>query len=180
MTNSNLHSSNSYDVYANTVCSEIPIETLKGFIMSFLIDASQDMGSEFDKTSMPERVHYIISTHYNHLPLMLIASAFKRGALGQYGAGRLVPRTVFGWLGEMNQYFTTQHEVRDASKDKQYKYDGLEKYPLGKAICKKIDWLDSGAITSDEWDLIPLKELSERIKQGLENYPELFGINHKK
>lgn len=180
MTNTNPPTSSSYDIYANTFCKDIPIETLKGFIMTFLIDASQDMGCDFDKTSMPDRVYYVISTHYNHLPLMLIASAFKRGALGQYGPGRLVPRTIFNWLSEMNQYFTSLHELRDASKDRQYKYDGLEKFPLGKAICKKIDWLESGAITNDEWDRIPLKELSERIKSGLECYPEIFGINHKK
>jgi hypothetical protein len=165
-----------YETYASTVCKDIPIDTLKGFIMTFLIEASKDMGSEFDKTFMPDRVHYVISTHYNHLPLMLVASAFKRGALGQYGPGRLIPRTIFGWLGEMNQYFTTQHEVRDASKDKQYKYDGLEKYPLGKAICKKIDWLDSGAITIDEWDQIPLKTVAEIIGKGLIPSLEYFGI----
>lgn len=168
-----------YETYANTLCSEIPVEYLKRFILDFLYEASKDMGCEFDKTSMPDRVHYVISTHYNHLPLMLVASAFKRGALGQYGAGRLIPRTIFGWLGEMNQYFTTQHTIRDASKDKQYKYDGLEKYPLGKAICKKIDWLDSGAITFDEWDQIPLKEVAEIIGKGLNPSLEYFGITNK-
>lgn len=165
-----------YETYASTTCNEIPIEHLKQFILTFLYEASQDMGQEFDKDITPDRVHYIISTHYHHLPLMLVASAFKRGSLGQYGSGRLVPRTIFGWLGEMNQYFTTQHEVRDASKDRQYKYDGLEKYPLGKAICKKIDWLDSGAITSDEWDLIPLKKVAEIIGRGGEPSLEQFGI----
>lgn len=169
-----------YDTYANTVCKDIPIEYLKQLITGFLYDASKDMGSDFDKNTMTDRVQYIISVHYNHLPLMLVASAFKRGALGQYGPGRLVPRTIFGWLAEMNQYFMSQHEVRDNSKDKQYKYDGLHKYPLGKAICKKIDWYQSGAITYDEWDMIPLKELSERIANGMDSYPELFGIKHKK
>jgi hypothetical protein len=175
---SNTEQSN-YNIYANTTCNDIPPEHLKGFILTFLYDASKDMGTEFDKTNMPDRVYYIISTHYHHLPLNLIASAFKRGALGQYGAGRLVPRTIFGWLAEINQYYMTCHEKRDNAQDNQYKYNGLDKYPLGKAICKKIDWLTSGAITSDEWDRIPLKELSERIGQGLESYPELFGIKTK-
>lgn len=166
-----------YDTYINTTCSDIPPEHLKTLISTFLYDASRDMGCEFDKTETPDRVYYIISTHYHHLPLVLVASAFKRGSLGQYGAGRLVPRTIFGWLGEMNQYYTTQHDVRDASHDKQYKYDGLEKYPLGKAICKKIDWLTSGAITSDEYDRIPLKQVAEIIGAGHEPTLEHFGIS---
>ena len=81
------------------------------------IDASKDMGCTYDKADTSERVYYIISVHYHHLPLSLIASAFKRGALGQYGAGRLVPKTIYGWLGEMNQYFLTKHNTRDNSGD---------------------------------------------------------------
>lgn len=169
-----------FETYSNTVCREIPPSNLKQFILTFLYEASQDMGQEFDKEITPDRVFYLLTTHYQHLPLLLVSSAFKRGALGQYGAGRLVPRTIFGWLGEMNQYFMTTREKKEEAEVKQYKFDGLEKYPLGKAICKKIDWLESGIITSDEWDKIPLKELSERIKQGLECYPELFGIKKKK
>jgi hypothetical protein len=167
-----------YDTYSNTICKDIPIEYLKQFILEFLYDASQDMGCDFDKTFVPDRVYYVISTHYHHLPLMLVASAFKRGSLGQYGPGRLVPRTIYSWLSEMNQYFTSLHELRDASKDKEYKFDGLEKYPLGKAICKKIDWLRNNAITFDEWDKIPLKTVAEIIGQGLEPSLEYFGINH--
>ena len=168
-----------YDVYANEPCSEVPPDNLRGFILTFLVEASNDMGQEFDKDNTVDRVYYIIDTHYRHLPLSLVASAFKRGALGQYGTGRLVPRTIYGWLAEMNQYMMTKHEVRDNSEDRRHKYDGLEKYPLGKAICKKMDWYSSGRITSKEWDMIPLKELAERIGQGLECYPELFGIESK-
>jgi hypothetical protein len=168
-----------YSTYANTVCRDVPIDYLKQFILTFIYEASQDMGCEFDREIMPERVYYIISKHYHHLPLMLIASAFKRGALGQYGTGRLVPRTVFGWFAEMNQYYMTCHERRDQSKDREYKFNGLEKYPLGKAICKKIDWLTSGAITETEWDRIPLKAVAEIIGTGLIPDLEYFGINPK-
>jgi hypothetical protein len=73
----------------------------------------------------------------------------------------------------------TCHEKRDQSQDNQYKFDGLEKYPLGKAICKKIDWLKSGAITTVEWDRISLKQVAEIIGAGNEPTLEHFGINHK-
>ena len=165
-----------YDIYASQSCSEVPPDYLKRFILTFLYDASKDMGQEFDRDSVPDRVYYIITTHYHHLPLSLVASAFKRGALGQYGTGRLVPRTIFGWLGEMNQYFITQHEKKDESGIKHYKFDGLEKYPLGKAICKKIDWITSGAITEEQWDEIPLKAVAEMIGKGIMPTVERFGI----
>ena len=165
------------EIYANTFCKDIPIDYMKEFIMTYLVGASADMGQSFDRDSTPNRVCDMISTHYQHLPLMLIASAFKRGALGQYGTGRLVPRTIFGWLGEMNQYFLTCHEKRDQSEDNRRKFDGLEKYPLGKAICCKIDWLKSGAITLDEWDRIPLKQVAEIIGSGHEPNLDYFGIN---
>ena len=171
---------NQYDIYANTICSEIPIDTLKDFILTFLIDASKDMGCDFDRTETTERVYYIISIHYNHLPLNLIASAFKRGALGQYGVGRLIPKTVFGWLGEMNQYYLTKHDTRDNSEDNFTKFDALHKYPLGKAIIKKIDWLKSGSLSVDDWANVPLKEVAEMIGEGHQPTLEHFNItNHK-
>ena len=168
-----------YNTYANSTCSEIPFDYLKQFILTFLVGASQDMGQEFDRETTPGRIYDIISTHYHHLPLSLIASAFKRGALGQYGTGRLVPRTIFGWLGEINQYFITCHEKRDQSQDNKHKFDGLEKYPMGKAIAKKNDWLISGVITSEEYDRIPLKEVAEIIGAGHEPNLEHFGITVK-
>jgi hypothetical protein len=170
-----------YETYSNTVCSEIPIDTLKDFITGFLIDASKDMGCTFDKVDTTERVYYIISIHYHHLPLCLIASAFKRGALGQYGAGRLVPKTIYGWLGEMNQYFLTKHNVRDNSEDNSNKYDSLHKYPLGKAIIKKIDWYKSGALHMKDWEIVPLKAVAELIGKGVVPTLEHFNIrNHLK
>jgi hypothetical protein len=167
------------EIYANTVCSEIPQDYLREFILIYLVGASSDMGQPFDRDTTPERVFDMITKHYSHLPLILIESAFKRGALGQYGTGRLIPRTIFGWLGEMNQYFITTHEKRDNSRDNEYKFDGLEKYPLGQAICKKIDWLNSGAISSDDWDKIPLKQVAEMIGNGNMPTLETFGIKNK-
>ena len=165
-----------YDVYASSPCSEIPLDYLKGFIAGFLYEASIDMGQAYEKDIMIDRVEYIISKHYHHLPLSLIASAFKRGSLGQYGAGRLTPRTVFGWLSEMNQYYMNVHEKKDEDDSRHHKFDGLEKYPLGKAICKKIDWLYSGAITSNQWDKIPLKDVAEMIGRGEMPTLSKFGI----
>jgi hypothetical protein len=51
---------------------------------------------------------------------------------------------------------------------------------MGRALCKKIDWLTISAITSDEWDRIPLKEVAEIIGKGLEPSLEYFGMNSDK
>lgn len=170
-----------YETYANTVCSEIPVDYLKRFILGFLYDASKDMGCTFDKDDTVERVYYLISTHYNHLPLMIVASGFKRGALGQFGSGRLVPKTIFGWMGEINQYYMTKHSVRDNSQDAKNKFKELVKSPFGKATNKKIDWWSSGALSMDDWDKVPLKELAEMIGRGQQPTLEIFGIkNHLK
>ena len=168
--------STNYDIYASSLCSEIPLDYLKGFIAGFLYEASIDMGQTYEKDVMVDRVEYMISKHYHHLPLSLVASAFKRGSLGQYGTGRLVPRTIFGWLGEMNQYFMTIHEKQDEDRSMHHKFDGLEKYPLGKAICQKIDWLRSGAITEEQWDKIPLKDVAGMIGRGEMPTIAKFGI----
>lgn len=165
-----------YNTYANYACSEVPPESLKNLLTSFLYEASQDMGQAFDKIFLADRVYYIINKHYNHLPLSLVASAFKRGALGQYGAGRLIPRTVYGWLAEMNQYHMNVREAKDETESRHHKFDRLDKYPFGKAICKKVDWLESGAITETEWDKIPLKEVAEIIGAGHHPTLEHFGI----
>lgn len=168
---------NLYETYATTPCQDIPVEYLKQLILVFLIGASQDMGQVFDRNITPDRVYDIIKTHYSTLPLSLIASAFKRGSLGIYGAGRLVPKTIFNWLSEINQYYLTVREKQDHSLDKKNKFNDLGKYPLGKAICKKIDWLKSGAITSSEWDKISLEQVAELIGSGREPSLEYFGIN---
>jgi hypothetical protein len=157
---------NNYETYANTTCKDIPIEYLKQFILTFLYDASQDMGQVFDKDITPERVYNMISTHYHHLPLCLVASGFKRGALGQYGPGKLVPRTIFGWLSEINQYYCTVHEKKDEEDYNHHKFDGLEKYPMGKSIIKKIDWYEAGLLTDENWGKVSLKELAKAIGEG--------------
>jgi len=168
-----------YETYAHSLCNDIPIETLKDFIMTFLIDASKDMGCDFDKVQMPDRVYYIISMHYNHLPLSMIASGFKRGALGQYGAGRLIPRTVFGWMGEINQYYLTKHSTRDNSHDNYTKFDDLHHYPLGSAINKKIEWYSKGSLDINDWEKVHLKELAKMIGEGHYATLEHFGIINK-
>ena len=160
-----------YNTYANYPCRDIPQEYMEQFILTFLFEASKDMGVILDKEVLPNRVLYIINKYYNHLPLSLIASACKRGGLGQYGAGRLVPRTVFGWFEQINQYFITIHENIERKDNKKDRFKELKKYPLGQAICWKIDH-----VSEPECDKIPLKELAEIIGRGQVPTLQYFGI----
>jgi len=156
-----MQTSKLYETYAVAPAKEIPFEYMKDLVKELLASAALDMGTDFDDRTK-DRVIEIIIYHFGYLPLCLIASAFKKGALGQYGAGRLVPRTINGWLNEMREEHQRMTRAKIEDTDKQYKFEHLDRIPLGKAIIKKIDW----RLNSREWDQIPLKELAERIGRG--------------
>ena len=168
-----------YDDYAMTICSEIPYSDMDILIRTFIHEAEVAMGSELDELAVP-RVIEFVTKDYKHLPLYTIAGAFKRGSLGQYGAGRLTPRTIFGWMNEMSGTMMQQAKGIADNLDMGMKWDGLHKYPVGRAIGKKIDWIVSGRITEAEYDKIPLKEMYDRMSRGLDVVPELWGIESRK
>lgn len=169
-----------FQMYANDFARNVPGEILKHLINLFLFEAAQNMGVEC-KDTMIDRVVYFVSTEFNYLPVNFIASSFVRGSLGKYGVGRLVPRTIHSWLTEavIEYNLTSAHNRQEELAAIPFQAIDLRKYPLGRAICKKIDWLQSGVITSDEWDKISLKQVAEIIGAGHEPSLEYFGINNK-
>jgi hypothetical protein len=171
-----------YDKYATLLIRDIPNDDLRLLVHKFLLQASLDMGQEIKESQealIIDRIVGFIKDEFNHLPLCLIASAFKKGALGKYGPGRLVPRTIYGWMAEMSLSYSMQKSHEHEEIDDKYKWDGLQRYPVGKAINKKIDWLRSGAIILDDWDKISLKELADFIYKGMTCSPDVFGIKHR-
>jgi hypothetical protein len=166
-----------YDSYSNCKASEVPEDSLKIIITDFIIEAALDMGQKPDE-GIYDRVTYFILKDFRYFQMIELFSTFRRGALGQFGAGRLVPRTIYGWLISVRNENAIKATGAAEKIDPARGYDDLHKFPLGKAINKKIDWLTYGAITSDEWDLIPLKEVAELIANHKECYPALFGIYH--
>lgn len=157
----------------------IPKDDLKEMINIFMIDAGINMGSDFTDSTL-ERAMQIIENNFRFLPVCYVASAFKKGSLGNFGTGRLVPRTIFYWLNEITlEYNRDQDHKKLQSDPDAIHYNELERHPLGQAICKKIDWLKNGTINSDDWDKIPLKDLSERIANHMDSVPELFGVESK-
>jgi len=165
-----------YDDYVLSLCSEIPFSDIEIIIMKFIKEAEIDMGSELDAVAVPRVVDFVCKD-YSHLPLYAIASAFKKGALGHYGPGRLIPRTINNWLSEMSQVQLYKSKGL-ADKNESKKWDDLHKYPAGRAICLKIDWYNSGLINGNDWDNIPLKELAGMLGRGEVPVTKDFGINN--
>jgi hypothetical protein len=159
-----------YQRNSTTLVRDIfPASDIKDLIEIFMDSAAVDMGNEYDK-SILERLVYIIKSEFGYLPVCYIASGFAQGAMGKYGAGRLVPRTIHGWLNEVSQEYN-----RKTEKDRQTElaseiittYD-LRRYPIGKAIIQKIKWYEAGKLYGDEWDRIDLKQLATAIGEGKE------------
>ena len=159
---------------------DVSYDDLRTMTELFLRKASDNMGSAFNDNTI-ESVIDFVKTQFHFLPVYALASCIVKGSLGHYGAGRLVPRTIFGWVNESAQDFNRkiEHDFQmDQLKERPISFD-LHRYPVGKAINKKIDWLTSGAIDESDWDKIPMKEVAERIRDGLPCVPELFGVETK-
>lgn len=172
-----IESNANYQTYATSKIYNIPRETLCEIINIILIEASRNMGNEFNDKMLDAIIGTIEENHHN-LPLCYIASAIYKGSMGTYGPGRLIPRIVFNWLREVSLEYTK--EIDHKAIEERMKNTGtpadLNKYPMGTALNLKIDWLVSGYITSEQWDNIPLKEVAELLGKGIEPTLLYFGI----
>jgi hypothetical protein len=171
-----------FQSYANDLVINVPGEYIDYLIALFMRYAAINMGVEVNPTTLESTIYYI-KKDYGYIPVNFIASAFIKGSLGKIGdgKGRLVPKTILTWLGdtslEYNRMIAKKRES-DKLNDVSIAMD-LHQFPVGKAIMQKIDWLRSGKITADEWDLIPLKELAERIGSHQDYRLNVFGIKDK-
>jgi len=169
-----------YQYYANYKIYNIPREILCEIINIVLIEASRNMGNEFNDKMLDAIIITIEENHHN-LPLSYIVSALYKGSMGIFGPGRLMPRTIFAWLRESSLEYTKEIEHKEI--EERFKSTGkpvdLIKYPMGTALNLKIDWLTSSIITSEQWDQIPIKELAEMIGAGHTPNIEQFGIKNK-
>ncbi len=169
--------------YANEFVNNVPMENLQKLVALFMREAAINMGVTEDKTTL-ERTVYYIKKEFGYIPVNYIASAFVRGSLGKIGdgKGRLVPKTILTWLGDTsldyNRMMASERE-KNNQNDVSVAMD-LHKFPVGKAIQKKIDWLSKGIIKPDDWERVPIKILSEMIAKGEHPTPMDFGINYMK
>lgn len=166
-----------FETYATVLVREVPREYLSEIIELTMKKCSLNMGSNYTDEIL-QRIIELIKEDFSYMTVNIVVSALLRGSMGNYGAGRLIPKTVAQWLRETSQEYQRdkEHKELDEKLSRNSNAMDLRKYPMGTALNLKIDWLVNGAITSDEWDRISLKQLAEIIGQG--QLPELrhFGI----
>jgi hypothetical protein len=162
---------NIYNENATKLIKDVfPKENINYMIKLFMEDASMIMGNNYKQEALDFTID-IVKSQYSFLPVCYIASAFKKGALGKYGKdgeGRLVPRTINGWIEfealEYNKYLAHKEQ-----KEKEFRPENsmdLIKYPIGQAIIQKINWFKEGLLNNENWDRISLKKLAEEINKG--------------
>lgn len=155
--------SKTLETYGKYPVSDVPIEKMKDLIKGFILDAAIDMGQKPDDI-IYERVFEYITKDFGWMLCIQLASAFKRGALGQFGSGRLVPRTIYMWLTETRNELANRSSGAAEKIEIKKGFAELDRFPLGQAITKKIDWLTTRAITEETYDTIPLKKIAEIIR----------------
>lgn len=172
-----IENNDSYQTYATSKIYNIPKEILYEIINIVLVEVSRNMGNEFNDKMMDAIIGTIEENHYG-LPLCYIVSALYNGSMGIYGAGRLIPRTIYSWLRETSQEY--QKELEHKKLEERLKSNStpidLKKYLVGTALNLKIEWLMSKMITPDQWDIIELKQLAKMIGEGRIPRPKDFGI----
>jgi hypothetical protein len=154
-----------YDLHFKTFVKDVlPQSDIDHLINLFMLDSSTMMGNNYTDATL-ELTIQMVKEEFAWLPVYYVAIAFKKGALGKLGAGRLVGSTIHRWLSETVQQYHTDidHAKQKAIDEEIYTRYDLRKYPIGKAIMQKIDWYKAGKLQGDDWDNVSLKELAEAI-----------------
>lgn len=159
-----------YNLHAIRLIKEIPVEDLNLLINLFMQDAGVTMGNDFNDNTL-DMVIVIIRNEYSFLPLLYIASAFKKGSMGKYGkegGARLIPKNIGFWI-EQEAISYNRYLAHKEQKEKEFRPENsmdLIKYPIGQAIIQKINWFKEGLLNNENWDRISLKKLAEEINKG--------------
>jgi len=172
-----MQNDNTYQAYSMELVKDVPGESLNYLVKIFMDKAAMNMGSDYKDNTLRGSVE-IIKTYFSYIPIHYIASGFIKGSLGDYDSGRLTPRTVKNWMGHISLEYNRDN-VKDIQKQKLNDVSivmNLHKYPIGSAICKKIEWQKKGILDINDWDKVPLKELAEMIGAGHIPTLEKFGI----
>jgi hypothetical protein len=155
---------NTFQSYATSLVKNVPLEDIQYLINLFMHEAGVNMGNAVDEQTL-ERTIYHVTHDFGYLPVSDVASAFIRGSLGQFGAGRLVPRTIHGWLSEVSAEYNrmmVKERQEELNSDPIVSFN-LQKFPIGKAILQKINWYEARLLSDETWDRVDLRKLAEAI-----------------
>ena len=165
--------------YARNLIKDIPIDDLRIVLQLFLNKASVNIGYALKEDVIESVMEFIVD--FGFIPLYFIGSGIIKGSIGKLtDEKRFNPKTIYSWLNETSKEYLKLQEHR-LQKEKDFSNTDamdLMKYPAGKAINKKIDWLNSGLITNDDYDNISLQDLALRIGRGEFVRIEDYGIKH--
>lgn len=173
-----MNNNKTYQAYHNSAIREVPTENLKILVTLFINSAALNLGCKATKADVDRVTDIMSGNQFNFLPIEIAASAFGRGSLGKLKNEKttLNPRNIYDWLTEVSLEYRQhiEHKEReDRLSANIVHFKDLERYPLGKAICWKIDH-----VSESDWDNVPLKKVAETIGSG--HYPTLekFGIKN--
>jgi hypothetical protein len=177
--------SKTYEVYQDYLIRDVPNENLKIIVTDFINDAALTLGCKATKADVDKVSFFMASNQFNYIPVNVASTAFVRGSLGKLKNDKttLSPRNIYDWLSEVGQEYRNhiEHKEREQTlSNPTVHFKDLTRYPLGKAICKKIDWYKSGAINSDDWDAISLRELAEMIGKDVMPTLEKFNLTDRR
>jgi len=166
-----------YLTYKDSKIFEVPLDTLKVLITLFIDHAALNLGCKATKADVDRIIEMVQGNEFSFLPVQTVYSAFTRGSLGKLKNEKttLSPRNIYDWLSEVSLDYRLfiEHKDRDERLSANVvHFKDLERYPLGKAIMKKIDW----ELTEEEWERVPLKLLAEMIGRGEYVTMNDFGI----
>ena len=174
-----------YKTYQSYLIRDVPIDNLKIIVTEFINDAALTLGCKATKADVDKVTFFMSSNQFNYLPVNIASTAFVRGSLGKLKNDKttLNPRNIYDWLSEVGQEYRNfvEHKEREKSLSNPGEhFKDLTQFPLGKAICKKIDWYRSGAIDDNDWDNISLHELAEMIGKNIIPTLDRFGIKDRR
>jgi hypothetical protein len=104
--------SSKFEIYATDSVRNVPTENLSEIIELTLKKCSLNMGSNFTDEIL-QRIIELIKEDYSYMTVNLIVSALFRGSMGNYGAGRLIPKTIAGWLRETAQEYQKERDHKE-------------------------------------------------------------------
>lgn len=166
--------SDCYQRNALKLIKETPEADIKNIIREFLNIAYVNMGKDSIDNApekIVESIYFLLIEKYPFLPVNQFAKAILKGSIGEISektTTKLSPKNINHWLSEI----TMEYDENIRKKSHSNIFQEMQKtrpneIPFGKAICKKIEWINTGKMHPNEWDKIDLKELALMIKEGL-------------
>jgi hypothetical protein len=156
--------------YTNeTRVRDIPDPSLELEVKELLKSAIFDFGADMKKdvfNHSVKRVTYLLKIKYKGLMLGEVKYVFE--AMSEFIKGKLSVSTIMQLFYKyMDDKIEKQRrEVEEREIGYEQNFVNCMNNPLGKAIIHKIELVENGQLSMDNWDKVPLKQIAMDIKSG--------------